>query len=355
MSEAKSTLNSIVLEIQDLVEELRFDYQHTGNSSINPSAFSKTNDTGDWIMCCCPNHTENHASFGISKEPPYHTNCFYCGYIGTIDMAIEIAFGLDTGEGLAYLLSNYIFEETRTPLDIDGIIQDGRERHDIPCLGEEELIKFDETPKTNWDYKVGMAYLLNNRGLSQQCIDSYELRIDIQNNCIVFPQRTRNSELRFLQKRKIGSSYQGAKFINEGSPIKKDILFGLHHIERLKTTENRIDRVRLVESPIDVMSNYDVGIPAVAQNGKILFWNQIRELQLAGVKVIDLLYDNDTAGKKATKESTEKLIKAGFIVNHVRYPYAVKKDPEQDSNTLLKLGLLDKCVVNNVSHFSGLV
>lgn len=342
-------LENIVIDVWDLIDNLRFEYQHTSNYFTNPTAFNGNNDTGDFVMCCCPNHPETRPSFGISKSAPYHANCFYCGYLGTVDKAIEIAFGLDEGEGLKKLLSDFIVEEKRTPLDIERIIDDGREHLEIPNLGDYALLKYKNIPTDKqWDHRVAMAYLLNQRAMSYHTLQTYGIEIDVENECIVFPQRTRTGKLRFVQKRKVGSNYKGVKFINEGSPIKKDILFGLHFIDQLKYTKDRIRRVRLVESPLDVMSNYQVGIPAVAANGKLLFKNQIRELQLAGVEVVDILFDNDQAGKEATKKATRALIKNNFIVNNTLYPQMLKNN-EVDSNDLLKLGWLDKLEIAPVS------
>jgi DNA primase len=344
-------LENVQIDVEDFIDNMLFEYQHSPNYFLNSKAFSNKNDTGSWVMTCCPNHAETRPSFGISKDPPYHCNCFYCGYLGTIDKVVEIALGLDDGEGIKFLLSDFIVEEKRIPLDVEGIIRDKRERTKIPCLDESELHKFDNSMVLNkWTHNVAMAYLINQRGMNVHTLNTYEIKIDVANECIVFPQRTRTGELRFLQKRKIGNNFRGAKFINEGSPIKKDILFGLHFIERLKYTPNRIRRVRLVESPLDAMSNYQAGYVAVATNGKLLFWNQIRELQLAGVEIVDLLFDNDEAGKVATSEATKQLIKAGFVVNHVLYPPAIRASNEKcDSNNLLKLGLLDKLETKSVS------
>lgn len=343
-------LEHVSLDIWDLIDELRFKYQHSPSYHLNSTAFSQKNDTGDWVMSCCPKHTETRASFGISKEPPYHTNCFYCGYLGTLDKMIEIAFRLYDGEGIKLLLSDYIFEEVRTPLDIEGIIRDGREPAKIPCLNESELIKFNSAPTINkWTYDIALTYLMNQRGMNTHTLNTYEIKIDVVNECIVFPQRTRTGELRFLQKRKIGSNYQGAKFINEGSPIKKDILFGLHFINQLRTSPKRIRRVRMVESPLDTMSNYQVGIASVATNGKILFKNQVRELQLAGIEIVDLFFDNDDAGRDATTQAAEILTKSGLIVNHVLYPKQFVQNQKVDSNDLLKLGWLDSLETKSIS------
>lgn len=355
MTNRFNILENLFLDVWEILDNLVFDYQHSPNYSTNPKAFSNKNDTGDWVMSCCPNHPENRPSFGISKEAPYHANCFYCGYLGTIDRVIELAFDLDKGEGLKFLLTDYLVEEKRSKLDVDRIIDEGRLRLAIPTLDENVLSKFDNAPeRNNWEYRVALSYMIKERGIHPHTLEKYEIKVDLDNKCIVFPQRTRTGELRFLQKRKIGERFTGAKFINEGSPIKKDILFGLHHINKLRYSTNRIRRIRLVESPIDVLSNYQVGVPAVALNGKILFVNQIRELQLAGIEEVDLFLDNDSAGRQATREATEKLIKAGFIVNHCLYPKQVAHDYKQDSNTLLRLGLLDQVITRNVSLLGNL-
>lgn len=342
-------LETLFLDPSELTDELRFNYQHSDHYGINSYAFDKQNDTGDWIMSCCPNHPETRPSFGISKEAPYHCNCFYCGYLGTIDKVIELAFGLDDGEGIKMLLHTYVVEEKRNAIDVEAIIANGREKINIPCLDEQSLTDFLLARTGNeWKYDSMLAYM-RQRGFSQQTLDTYGITVDMTNECIVFPQRTRTGELRFIQKRKIGNSYRGAKFINEGSPIKKDIVFGLHFIDRLKLTANRIKRVRVVESPTDAMSNYEGGHAAVSINGKLLFANQIEALQLAGVEIIDLLLDNDEAGRKGTERATKMLDKAGFIVNHAVYPSPFYKD----SNDLLKADLLDHLTFKNINLLGG--
>jgi DNA primase len=342
-------LETLFLDVEELTDELRFSYQHSPNYSTNPHAFDHTNDTGDWIMSCCPNHGETRASFGISKDPPYHCNCFYCGYLGTVDKVIEIAMGLDDGEGLKVLLSTYMVEEKRASLDIEAIIANGREPIKIPCLDEQDLTRFKEARKGNeWRYDSALAYM-KQRGFSDHTLETYGITVDMDNQCIVFPQRTRTGQLRFIQKRKIGNNYAGAKFINEGSPIKKDIVFGLHFIDRLKLTPNRIRRVRMVESPTDAMANYEAGYVAVALNGKLLFKNQLQELLLAGVEIVDLMLDNDTAGEEGAKRAIRMLDKAGVVVNRVIYPSPLYKD----SNDLLRAGLIHQCQMTNINLLGG--
>lgn len=351
MGNSVEILQNIHIDIEELLEELRFDYQHSPNYLTNPNAFSNVNRTsGDFYMCCCPNHPETRASFGVSKDAPYNTNCFYCGYLGTIAEAIEIAFSLEEGEGIAKILTRYVVEEKRKVHDIVGMIKDMRGETKIPSLPMEELTKFDNVDFNSWDYRVGLAYMVNQRFITMHTLNTFQVKVDVENNCIVFPQFTRKGELRFLQKRKTGDSYSGAKFINEGLAIKRDILYGLHHIDALKTTPSAIKRIRMVESPIDVLSNYQVGIPAVAINGKILFSSQVRELQLAGIEVVDLFFDNDEAGRDATTRAIKILKRANIHVNVVLHPPHLAGS-KQDSNSLLPLGLLDKLYVKDVTSF----
>lgn len=344
-------LESLYIDPEELTDELRFSYQHLPKAFTNPRAFTGLNDTGDWVMSCCPIHTESRASFGISKEAPYHCNCFFCGYLGTIDQLIENALDLDEGEGIKVLLSTYIIEEKRRTFDMVDFIENRRNSYEIPHLDEATLITMQESKVNNeLLYQVGMGYM-KQRGFSDHTLATYGICVDTATETIVFPQRTRTGQLRFVQKRKIGSSYHGAKFVNEGSAIKKDIVFGLHFINALRTTPNRITRVRLVESPTDCMSNYQVGIPAVSINGRILFKTQIRELQLAGITEIDLMLDNDKAGAKGMEDAAIALDRAGFVVNRVQYPLfpSVK-----DSNDLLNLGLLERLYVTNVNLIGAL-
>lgn len=351
MSNSVEVLQNVHIDVEELIEELQFEYQHSPNYSENPTAFTGMNRTsGDWVMCCCPAHPETKASFGIAIDPPYNCNCFYCGYLGTIAEVLEVAFQLEEGEGLTKLLTGYIVEDKRKVLDIVTMIKDLRGEGEIPSLPMSELTKFDSVDTNSFDFKVAYAYLLNQRGISPHTMQTYGIRFDMENNCIVFPQFTREGKLRFLQKRKVGDNYIGAKFINEGLAVKRDILFGLNHIDKLKHTPNRIRRVRMVESPLDAMSNYQVGIPSVAINGKILFKSQIRELQLAGVEIVDLFFDNDKAGKDATEKAERALKRHGIHVNLVHHPPQLAHS-KQDSNSLMMLGLLDKLYIEDITTF----
>lgn len=297
-------------------------------------------------MSCCPVHPEFKASFGISKEPPYHCNCFFCGYLGTIETLIENVFALDAGEGIKILLSTENVEERRRTFDMVDFIENYRNKFEVLKLDESSLQTM-KLSRFNDEllYQRGMNYM-RSRGLDDRTLKTYEICVDTATETLVFPQRTRTGQLRFFQKRKIGNSYHGAKFINEGSTIKKDIVFGLHFINKLRSTKHRIRRVRVVESPIDCMSNYQVGIPAVSINGRILFKNQIRELQLAGIEEVDLMLDNDKAGEMGIDDATILLDRAGMVVNRVLYPsFSTLKD----SNELLIAGLLGSLSTYNVN------
>ncbi|MWV43073.1 toprim domain-containing protein [Paenibacillus sp. HJL G12] len=334
-----------------MIEELRFLYQHQTRYANNPKALTGINCTNDWIMCCCPIHTESRPSFGISRIPPYHCNCFVCGYLGTIDILIENVLGLEAGEGVKILLSSNVIEEKYSTFDIVEFIENRRNSYEIPHLDEGVLQNIKDSREKNESiYRSGIEYM-KQRGFDDHTLSTYEICVDTITKTIVFPQRTRTGHLRFIQKRKIGGNDHGAKFINEGMGIKKDIVFGLHFFNKLKTTAKRIAKVRLVESPTDCMSNYQVGIPAISINGRILFRNQVREIQLAGITEVDLMLDNDIAGDKGMDHAAGLLDRAGLVVNRVRYPdFPMLKD----SNELFQAGYLDKLETHNVNLIGSL-
>lgn len=317
-------IDDISFDVSDLIESVRYDYQFTSDFALNPSALTKMTVRGDWLMMNCPNHNETNPSFGISLSSPYHCNCFYCGTLGTIDKMIELVLGLDKNSGLKYVMDSLGYYEL-TKIDLDRMFNQKKEIKNLP---ENDLVSFQKL-ENSLDYEMAIAYL-KKRGLSDKTISTYGVGVDLKNYCITFPQRDRKGNLRFIQKRKINVN-KGNRFINEGNPVKKDILFGLHFIDKIKTTKKAIKKVRIVESPIDVLSHYQIGEVAVALNGLILFPQQIRELQLSGVTTIELMLDNDKAGKSSTVEARSKLNKAGFVVNEVHYP----NDLFKDANDLL--------------------
>jgi DNA primase len=333
-------LENIIIDVNELLDTIQYEYQHTDNYISNSNAFSFLRDSNEWVMFCCPSHSEHRPSCGVTKQAPFRVNCFKCGYLGTIDEVIENALDLDKGEGLELILNNFIISNKRDSTEIEELISridDKKEKINIPNLSEDFLNQFADN--RSLDYKLGISYM-NKRGFTNHCLNVYGITYDICTNCVVFPQRTREGNLRFVQKRRIKG--KGSRFINEGQAIKTDILFGLHLIDRFKNTKERIKRVRLVESPTDVLANYEVGVPSVALNGKILFKQQIKELHLAGVTHLELMLDNDEGGKDGTKKAIPLL--KDFRLYLVDYGKTMSKD----SNDLLLSGDLQKIKINQI-------
>lgn len=348
MKLSNSVLDTIYLDVMELIYDLRFSFHNSPHSTRNPTAFERVREQGDWVMCCCPVHPENNPSFGILRTSPYHANCFVCGYLGTIDRLVERVFDLPEGEGIKFLLSKFVVEEKRQEIDIESIIDSGRKKFVPPTLPESVLDTFrKQKERDKLSYEILMGYM-RKRGFTDRTLNVYEIMADTVDGSIVFPQRDRKGRLRFIQKRRLKGN---PRFLNIGDASKVDILFGLHFIEKFKTTPRRIRRVRIVESPTDVLACYQCGIAAVALNGRVLFNQQIKELKLAGVEIVDLMLDNDEEGRQGTREAAEKLDRAGFIVNIVQYPDGTEC---KDANDLLLAGQLDKCKVVNYNLLGGL-
>lgn len=120
-------------------------------------------------------------------------------------------------------------------------IDNRRNKYVIPYLEESKLVTLKKSRSKNEVlFQSGMSYM-RARGFKDCTLETYEICVDTKTEMLVFPQRTRTGQLRFIQKRKIGNNYHGAKFINEGITIKKisSSVFTSLTILELQQTESK--------------------------------------------------------------------------------------------------------------------
>ena len=169
----------------------------------------------------------------------------------------------------------------------------------------------------------------------------YSIGYDEDIGAITFPVRTTDGTARFIKRRLVASK----RFLNETDVAKKDIVYGLYYILRAGITPTEI---YLNESETDTMSSYQGGYLAGAILGRILFKEQVMELLKAGVKTVNLFFDNDKAGVECTLRSYQLLSKTPIHVNVVKYPglrYGIDtvdatEIKYKDANDLLKAGII---------------
>lgn len=330
-----SLLSSYQLDIEEVIDDLRGYWLERDISRYNASAFSKVTNKGENIMFLCPFHDDgNNPACGVETSYPYRFNCFGCGTGGSLAQLVAHAVGLPNELlGMQFIMKNYLVvggSRERRPIDMESILDGGNKKDRVRSLPEEEALRFT---KKRHSYIYG-------RGFSEQTIRKYEVGFDEESQAITFPVRTSKGLVRFIKKRFV--SRKG--FLNEKGIDKKDIVYGLYYILQ---APKPITEIYLNESETDTMSCYEGRLAAGAILGRILFVEQIRELIRAGIKTVNLFFDNDKAGVECTIRAYYLISKHSAIrVNVVLYPtrqYGITDIEEQkfkDSNDLLKANLL---------------
>ncbi|MEK5060904.1 MULTISPECIES: toprim domain-containing protein [unclassified Paenibacillus] len=325
-----SLLSSYQLEIEEVLDDLRAYWLARSISRYNVSAFSKVTNKGENIMFLCPFHDDgNNPACGVETEYPYRYNCFGCGAHGSLASLVAHAVGLPNELlGMQFIMKNYLVVSSneRNPIDMESILNGGNKKDRMRSLPEEEVLRYT---KKRHSYIYG-------RGFSEHTISKYEVGYDEVTQAITFPVRTSKGLIRFIKKRFV--SRKG--FLNEKGIEKKDIVYGLYYILQ---APKPINELYLNESETDTMSCYEGRLPAGAILGRILFVEQVRELMRAGIKTVNLFFDNDEAGVACTLRAYELISKHSAIrVNVVLYPnrqYGITDIEEQkykDSNDLLR-------------------
>jgi len=338
-------LAAMQIDIEELLNDLLVSWSDSGHYVSNASAFRKMSNRGENIMCCCPFHEEESPSFGIRTAYPYCFNCFGCGTSGSLESLVAHVMGLPNElNGYRYIEKRYLLlsVKDRPQINIVSIIDGGNERDRRRTLPESEAQRY---LSKRHDY-------IEHRGFSDHTLNKYEVGYDEATDAITFPVRTGKGLIRFIHRRKVSSK----SFFNEKGIYKKDILYGLYYLIK---APKPVTEVYINESITDTMSCYQGKLAAVAIMGRVLFKEQVRELLLAGVKTVNLFFDNDKYGVDCTVRAYELLATTPIKVNVVIYPggqWGVdstnpKNLLHKDANDLLRAGGLHNIRVVPFGYF----
>ena len=241
----------------------------------------------------CPKHKERtgkddrHPSWSINNKTFKH-NCFSCGYAGSIQSLLNDVTG-------------------RAPDDLDkqlakeGFLQQMEELRESP----EELVEGIEIPLTEWvlhkQYRDVPQHMLDLKHLQRFAVDAYEVRWDKEKKKAarwVLPLRDLDGEL-------IGAQYrQKGNVLTLPTGVEKSTtLFGYHQCEEF-------NHVVIVESPLDAVRLFGLGIPALSSLGA---WTSLDQASILArtFRRIYLAFDNDKSGHIAVDVITPRLRKAG--------------------------------------------
>ena len=285
---------SVTLDLRSLLE----------NAGITP-----TRESSKEISAHCPHHfggtqVDVHPSWSINKHSYAHF-CFSCGYRGTVTSLLVDLTG-SSPENLEATLNRDSFLRKMAP------VREEPERYVGPILTEWAIRnRLTDVPQR----------LLAFRHLRREAVDALEVRWSADTRQWVIPLRDEAGTLKGAQWRQ-----KGVVFTLPEGMAKSTLLFGF-----LQTCEH--DHVTLVESPLDAVRLFGLGIPAVSSLGSWVSRDQIRLLARNFARVFVGL-DNDKAGDAACRVVFPLLRKAGCVP--IRWNYADLTD--EDGKTAKDLG-----------------
>ena len=233
---------------------------------------------GREISCQCPFHSDNHPSFSINSDTGLWI-CYQCGRSGTLAHLLEQIGGVTDPEKAIQQLKRSRYEPPKRP-------------------AAEHIAKEEEKPFGSEDpyylyakysgFKDVPEWALEERNLSLEAAAHFGIRW--KKGWIVpiwAPRKVQDVTEDFW-----GWQFKRESQVDNYPPgIKKSrTLFGMNLLE------NGREAV-LVESPLDVVRMWMVGIPAVASFGAMVSHYQVTLLEAKFDRLV-LALDNDKAGRE---------------------------------------------------------
>lgn len=252
------------------------------------------------ISGSCPMHVQRlgradrHASWSMNRYTYLH-NCFSCGYKGTLTGLLLDLTGT-APENIEAELSRMSFLQKMTTTS--------------PTATEPEPLL------TDWSLRNLMVdvpdNLLRMRNLRRNAIDAYEVRWDTKKKCWVLPIRSIDGTL-------IGAQYRqrGSVLTLPRNVPKSLTLFGITVVSS--------NTVALVESPLDAVRLFGLGIPAVSSLGAWVSNEQCRILA-RNFSLIIVALDNDPTGREASESTIRAINKLGSVAVPFDYDGIMEKD-----------------------------
>lgn len=268
----------------------------------------------------CPFHHEKTPSFSIDEKENIF-KCFGCGVGGDaikfVAMLKETS-NLDAAKMIANAFNLRLFEDNSKPT---------KQTKNVRKMETKIETKIEENFEPNPNIKPYLQECARNiekqsymqtRGLTIETLKKFKVGYDVQRNAITIPY---SSNLAYYQTRMISDK----KFFK---PKKEDAGEEPLYNERALAGKTRTP-IFVVESPICAMSIAQEGGIAIATCGTGCL-NKLRDT-LKKIKpkgALILCFDNDDAGKQATKDVSAELDK--LSVKYLSYNIAPNcKDPNE--------------------------
>ncbi len=323
-----------------IIETPLIDILYHLRDMLNNGKLKDIIDKGDELQVTCPNdehdggceqHPDNHINLKDDGGVPYGVfNCFACGTHGDFVKFVALCMSASYGEAKSWLIKAY-----------------GKLSYPKMSLGES--IKFYKpiekkrhlNPAMLDELQTWHPYLAE-RHLDRQICEKFKVRYDPATQQIVFPIFDEKGNLLMAPRRSVTSK----SFMMDKDAEKP--LYGLNVIQK-----NDIKSCLWVEGPIDMLSCWSHGIPAIASLGSPSE-GQIQQVNRSCLTEIVLACDNDPAGQAFNDELSKKL--SMRILRKPLFWPPGKKDAndlsDDDWDDLIKKYQLKKSVLaKNISYY----
>jgi DNA primase len=264
---------------------------------------------GDELLGKCPMHVartgkeDRNPSWSVNTKTYVH-HCFSCGYSGSLTSLYRDLVG-DVPENLEWELSKQsLLASVDKPVRVEST---------GPAVNEWVLNNYVDLPDK----------LMTSRKLTREAVDHFGIKWDTNNKVWVIPVRTPGGDLMGFQFRQ-----KGIVLNHPPGMSKSTTLFGMN----LFSQESRIT---IVESPLDAVRLYGVGIPAVSSFGAAVSADQLNLLSRNFRYVVSAM-DNDPPGMQANEIIKKVLTRRGCVFFKFDYTGLTAKDPgDVESDTEL--------------------
>ena len=272
---------------------------------LTQAGMTNLHDGRKEIKAPCPNpsHVDVHPSWGINKVTCLH-HCFACGYGGTLTSLLVDLTGSappnleQTLKQQSFLRSMQRVRETPEQV-LDPI---------LPYLSDWALMNvLVDVPQK----------LLDFRRLARWAVDAYQVRWNPDSHVWVLPLRSpHDGTLLGAQLRRVGTVLTQPT----GLP-KSTTLFGYQQTESC-------DTCMLVESPLDAVRAFGLGIPCIASLGA---WVSVEQMVLMArcFAAVYVALDDDKAGREGAEIVFQGLQRRGCVAIPFRYEGLKDEDGER--------------------------
>lgn len=254
---------------------------------------------GHEYLCLCPYHNDSNASFCINVRKGVFV-CYSCGKKGSIK---DLQKHLRTGAQIVD--ASVTAESVQSKI---YALRNPTAQPEQPGIALEEIAwwQVNDQHIEHWE----------KRNISPKTIEMFSLGYDTMGDALVMPVHDMNNG-------KFVSAIRRNLDLSDGSP-KYKYMKGFkisHHLYGgwqcvVANPAGRLNKIAIVEGPIDSLSMWEVGLPAVAILGASASTKQINLLKSLSPIEYVIMTDRDTAGRTAAMKIERSLRGSGIIVSH---------------------------------------